>query len=199
MQNIGGILSVPSIFAWQPDTVWVVTVFFPCVGLLVCFGFFLSDYDVLAALQTGSRYNQLKQWAVIAESVAAPLISSHYKHRRCVAIARRHRRGSKCMPDRRELSNKPCFAVYEDIVLWKFIAVSAALVVCFDGQRWECLVDRWCILYPLYDWTMHKSHVKCWNPYLISSIKYVSRTLVKCCLESLSNSPFIQIRQCKCV
>lgn len=75
------------------------------------FRLFLSDYDVLAALQTGSRYNQLKQWAVIAESVADPLISSHYKHRRCVAIARRHRRGSKCMPDRRELSNKPCFAV----------------------------------------------------------------------------------------
>lgn len=78
---------------------------------------FLSDYDVLEALQTRSRYNQLKQWAVIAESVAAPLISSHYKHRRCVAIARRHRRGSKCMPDRRELSNKLCFVVYEDIVL----------------------------------------------------------------------------------
>lgn len=121
---------------------------------------FLSDYDVLAALQTRSRYNQLKQWAVIAESVAAPLISSHYKHRRCVANARRHRRGSKCMPDRREPSNRPYFLRYMrtscfESLLW-YRCMEAISSTC--GLFWWSMtrVSGWPVMYSLYPiWADH--------------------------------------------
>ncbi len=114
---------------------------------------FFSDYDVLVALQTRSRYNQLKQWAVIAECVAAPLISSHYKHRRCVANARRHRRGSKCMPDRREPSNRPCFLQYmrtscsESLLRYRCMeAISSTCGLFWWSMTW---VFGWPVMYSL--------------------------------------------------
>ncbi len=95
-----------------------------------------------------------------AECVAAPLISSHYKHRRCVANARRHRRGSKCMPDRREPSNRPCFLQYmrtscsESLLRYRCMeAISSTCGLFWWSMTW---VFGWPVMYSLsFIWANH--------------------------------------------